>query len=168
MTIHHEHRNTYMEWKFKSLRIWPSEKSIVREFRLRHFLKFFSDNNRKSFWDSYQTFTFNCQVHRKVNLFCYENIETWYYRLEFPASTLNVSVETVAVLCANENLDLNTVSLNGGVKYLSITRNESNNANWDRFQCQKRCELWQHCKKKQQFSEIPIAYQNLCFAIFRL
>ena len=61
--IRHEHFNTYMEWKFKSLRIWPSEKSIEREFRLRHFWKFFWDNNQKSFWDSCQMFTLNHPVH---------------------------------------------------------------------------------------------------------
>ena len=61
--IRHEHFNTYMEWKFKSLRIWPSEKSIDREFRLRHFWKFFWDNNQKSFWDSRQMFTLNHPVH---------------------------------------------------------------------------------------------------------
>ena len=61
--IRHEHFNTYMEWKFKSLRIWPSEKSIEREFRLRHFWKFFWDNNQKSFWDSRQMFTLNHPVH---------------------------------------------------------------------------------------------------------
>ena len=61
--IRNQHFNTYMEWKFKSLRIWPSEKSIDREFRLRHFWKFFWDNNQKSFWDSCQMFTLNHPVH---------------------------------------------------------------------------------------------------------
>ena len=64
--IRHEHFNTYMKWKFKSLRIWPSEKSIDREFRLRHFWKFFWDNNQKSFWDSRQMFTLNHSVHHNV------------------------------------------------------------------------------------------------------
>ena len=64
--IRHEHFNTYMKWKFKSLRIWPSEKSIDREFRLRHFWKFFWDNNQKSFWDSRQMFTLNHLVHHNV------------------------------------------------------------------------------------------------------
>ena len=64
--IRHEHFNTYMKWKFKSLRIWPSEKSIDREFRLRHFWKFFWDNNQKSFWDSRQMFTLNHPVHYNV------------------------------------------------------------------------------------------------------
>ena len=51
---------------------------------------------------------------------------------------------------------------NREVNYLSASRSD---ANWNRFQCQKGCEHWQHCKKRQQFSEIPIAYQNLCFNI---
>ena len=64
--IRHEHFNTYMKWKFKNLRIWPSEKSIDRESRLRHFWKFFWDNNQKSFWDSRQMFTLNHPVHYNV------------------------------------------------------------------------------------------------------
>ena len=51
---------------------------------------------------------------------------------------------------------------NREVNYLSASRSD---ANWNRFQCQKGCEHWQHCKKRQQFSAIPIAYQNLCFNI---
>ena len=92
--IHHEHWNTYMEWKFKSLRIWPSEKLIVREFRLRHFWKFFWDNNQKSFWDSHQMSKLNYPVHTKVNfeislcenfpeLLTYSPANPWFWLLQW-------------------------------------------------------------------------------------
>ena len=166
--IHHEHWNTYMEWKFKSLRIWPSEKLIVREFRLRHLWKFFWDNNQKSFWDSNQMFTLNYPVHTKVNF----EISFWEkFSALFTCSQANpcfllLHVISVLVILRAVKIvwccGLEKMIPNVGVKYFSITRSD---ANWNRFQCQKRCELWQHCKKMQQFSEIPIAYQNLCFTI---
>ena len=151
--IRHEHFNTYMEWKFKSLRIWPSEKSIEREFRLRHFWKFFWDNHQKSFWDSRQMFTLNHPVHHnviaeKIHL---NNFRDWL-RAELHSSQNKGWNRQVP--CSNKFLLANRCARDGAKLFHCV-----------RLQYQKRCLDWIYLILKVSHNAIEIGIRWLTLSL---